>query len=419
LVVQIVYREPMATLDPLRLNDAQLQALRDRMAEAILAGLRRPDQEIRALPAFLRRPRAGLSGRAVALDVGGTHMRAAEIEFRDGTARLAGPIKENDLMLQASKRELDGDEFFAAQAELVAAVSPERDIDLGYCFSYPAAITPAGDAVLIEWTKGIRIRGVEGKPVGAPLRAALRRHGKHARAIPVLNDTVASLLAGAALAPEFARPIGVIVGTGTNMAGFFPVGALTKLGADEARGWQTDEMMAVNLESGDFTPREILTPGDDALDESLPPDQRGRQRFEKAVSGAYLPRLLRAVAGAEACAVAGFDPDDPRVDAGNVVALRDHPTLGPAATALIDRSADLVAAGLAALLQSYRATGPAAARGGILVEGTLFHKTPGYPERVASRLRELAPHTEAVFIPNDGRGVPANLLGAAGAALGR
>ena len=68
---------------------------------------------------------------------------------------------------------------------------------------------------------------------GALLRDALRRLGKEARAIPVLNDTVASLLAGAALAPEFARPIGVIVGTGTNMAGFFPVGAIAKLARAE------------------------------------------------------------------------------------------------------------------------------------------------------------------------------------------
>ena len=65
-----------------------------------------------------------------------------------------------------------------------------------------SALLTAGDAVLIEWTKGVRIRDVVGKPVGALLRAALERRGKSVRAIPVLNDTVASLLAGAALAPE-------------------------------------------------------------------------------------------------------------------------------------------------------------------------------------------------------------------------
>jgi hexokinase len=401
----------VAAFGPLTLALAQLARLRDQMAAAIAAGLAKPDQEVRALPAYLRRPAAGVSGRVVALDVGGTHMRAAEVELGVGTARLSSPIRENDLMRQATKRDFGRDEFFAAQAALIAAVSAERDLNIGYCFSYPATITPEREAVLIEWTKGIRISGVEGQAVGALLRDALSRRGRSTRAIPVLNDTVASLLAGAARAPEFDHAIGVIVGTGTNMAGFFPLRAIAKLGA--IAGWRADEMMAVNLESGDFTPRDVLTSWDQALDASLSPEQRNRQRFEKAVSGAYLALLLREVAGGEACAKAGFDPDDPNVDAGTVVALRDHPVLGPAATLLIDRSADMIAAGLAALIAALGEP----ARTGILVEGTLFHKTPGYPERVAARLRELAPHTEAVFIANDEGGVPANMLGAASAAL--
>ncbi|HXE17702.1 MAG TPA: hypothetical protein VN632_10765 [Stellaceae bacterium] len=401
----------LTSLDPIRLSTAQLAALRDAMAASIRDGLAKPDQEIRCLPAYLRRPAAALSGRAVVLDVGGTHMRAAEVELDGGTARLVSRIDKNDLMLDATRREFGRDEFFAAQAALIAGVSRERDIAVGYCFSYPATITPDREAVLIDWTKGIRIRDVAGQKVGALLRDALRDKGKEARAIPVLNDTVASLLAAAALAPQFERPIGVIVGTGTNMAGFFPVREIAKLGAPA--GWGPNELMAVNLESGDFTPRAALTTWDDALDASLPPEERGRQRFEKMLSGAYLPRLLREVAGRDSCARAGFDPDDPAVNAGTVVALRDHAELGAAATALIWRSADLIAAGLAALIAAYGNP----ARTGILVEGTLFHETPGYAARVASRLAELAASTEAVFIPNEAGGVPANMLGAAGAAL--
>ncbi len=390
---------------------AQLASLRDQMAAAIAAGLGKPDQEVRALPAYLRRPAAGLSGRVVTLDIGGTHMRAADVELGAGTARLVSAIRENDLMHEATRHDFSRDEFFTAQAELITAVSAEHDLNIGYCFSYPATITPGREAVLIEWTKGIRIAGVEGQAVGALLGDALRRLGRRTRAIPVLNDTVASLLAGATRAPEFDHTIGVIVGTGTNMAGFFPLRAITKLGA--VAGWQADEMMAVNLELGDFNPRDILTPWDEALNASLRHAQPNHQRFEKAVSGVYLPLLLREVAGAPACAKAGFNPDDPNVDAGTVVTLRDHPELGPAATLVIDRSADMIAAGLAALIKASREP----SRTGILVEGSLFHKTPGYPERVATRLRELAPHTEAVFIANDEGDVPANMLGAASAAL--
>jgi hexokinase len=401
----------MTILDPLRLSKAQLEAVRDRMAASIRAGLAKPDQEVRCLPAYLRRPAADLSGRAVALDVGGTHMRAAAVALDAGKARLVGRVRENDLMLQATRREFSRDEFFAAQAALIAAVAPERAVTVGYCFSFPATITPEREAVLIEWTKGILIRDVAGRPVGALLRAALRAMGKEARAIPVLNDTVASLLAGAALAPEFDRSIGVIVGTGTNMAGLFPIGAIAKLSRKERQGWREDELMAVNLESGYFDPGDALTPWDRALHGRLP--SSALEPFQGAVSGAYLPHLLREVAGAGACAKAGFDPDDAAVDAGTVVALRAHPILGEAASLLLDRSADLIAAGLAALIESYDAL----PRTGILVEGTLFHKTPGYAARVAMRLKELAPRTDAAFIPNDEGGVPANMLGAASAAL--
>jgi hexokinase len=403
----------------LRPTPDSLARLSGRIGDAILAGLVQPDREIKALPAFLRRPATGLSGRAVVLDVGGTHMRAAWIELGDGRAELLGPIRENELMRQATSHELGADEFFDAQAALVAAACPERDIVLGYCFSYPATITPEGEAVLIEWTKGIRIRDVAGRSVGALLRDALRRRGRTALRVPVLNDTVASLLAAAILAPRWDRHAAAIVATGTNMAGFYPAGAIAKLDAATRRRWPDDELMAVNLESGAFDPGDILTRWDEALDRASPPGQRGRQRFEKAVSGAYLPRLLYEVAGAAACAQAGFDPADPAVDAGDVARARDDPRLGKAAGLLIDRSADLVAAGLAALLRSYDAVGVSTPRTAILVEGNLFHLTPGYAARVASRLGELAPRAEATFIATDGQAVPANMLGAASAALAR
>jgi hexokinase len=406
-----------ADLDALKLDLGQLSRLATRMRDAILAGLRVPGREVRALPAFLRRPERGLSGRTVVLDVGGTHMRAAWVEVRAGEAALLAPIAENRLMLEAQSRPLSIKEFLDAEADLVAAVCPEPEFSIGYCFSYPATITPGRDAVLIEWTKGIRVPGVERQAVGALLGDALRRHGREARTIAVLNDTVASLLAGATIAPQHDRHIGAIVATGTNMAGFYPVDSLSKLDAADRNGWNSDEAMAVNLESGDFTPSDILTPWDDALDTTLPTDQRGRQRFEKAVSGAYLPRLLHEVAGDTACTASGFDPTDPKTDAGTVVSLRSDPRLGEAARLLIDRSADLVAAGLAGLIFSYDAVGLAAPRTGILVEGNLFHLTPGYAARVARRLGELAPQAKIGFIPKDAAAVPANVLGAASAAL--
>ena len=401
-------------LDALNLSKAHLETVRDSLCEQIRLGLRERGRDIKALPAFLGIPAPHLTGRSVALDVGGTHMRAAWIEFDHGTAKLLGPIQENALMERATRGEISGDEFFSVQADLICASCREMELNVGYCFSYPATITPQREAVLIEWTKGIHITGTVSQPVGRLLAEELARRGRKVHNIPVLNDTVASLLTAAAISPHSAHHIGVIVGTGTNMAGFFPVLTITKLGATERGSWHDNDVMAVNLETGNFTPSQILTPWDDALDTGLRPEQRGRQRFEKAVSGAYLPRLLWQVAGGDACLEAGFNINDPLVDAGKVAALRNDPILGAAATAILNRSADLIAAGLAGLICAYRSDGEEI---GVLVEGSLFHKTSGYPERVRERLNDLTPHVKTRFIVPNEASVPVNLLGAASAAL--
>jgi hexokinase len=405
-----------ADLSPLRLTEKQLAGLRDEMRDAILEGLREPRRMIRALPGFLRPPPNDLTGDTVALDVGGTNMRAAAIEFAHGEARLSSPIIERGLMGHAARQEIGRDEFLSTEAAMIETVAPDTDLSLGYCFSYPADISPRREARLLEWTKGISVRDMVGQSVGALLAAELAKHGKQIRDIPVLNDTVASLVAAAALDPSFDRHIGVIVGSGTNMAGFFPVSAIPKLTADERENWRSDDLMAINLESGAFMPRGILTEWDDALDAALRPQERGKARFEKAISGVYLAPLLWHVAGAEPCRDAGFDIEDPATDAGTVARVRGDSRLGEAATAIVDRSADLVAAGLAGLIGAYGATG-GGKRIGVLVEGSLYHKTPGYPERMASRLRALAPDVAVTFLYPGPHQVPANLLGAACAAL--
>ena len=116
---------------------------------------------------------------------------------------------------------------------------------------YIGRAAPQGEARLLHWTKGIQIEHVEGTFVGAQLKEALQAKGKQVVHLPVLNDTVASLLAGVMLAPQCTHYIGLIVGTGTNMAGFFPIRRLTKLAPDDRGVWSDDDDMAVNLEFGE------------------------------------------------------------------------------------------------------------------------------------------------------------------------
>ncbi len=374
-----------------RLSMEQLREVRDALQARICEGLAVAEREIACLPAYLPPPSSEVKGEALVVDLGGTNIRAARVAI-DGPGRmriLAGPAK-------ASLRkggDMDAEAFLRKQAELVASLDLGEDTHpLGYVFSFPARVEPDADAVLLRWTKGLDIPGVVGTKVGSRLAETLRDHGVHCSRTVVLNDTVACLVGGAFCHQgDPSRVVGLIAGTGTNMAGFVDAARSPRLEAEGLRGrW------AVNFESGNFHPPH-LDALDDALDaESVNP---GSQRFEKAVSGFYLPKLLARAEGMEEAPDSGAYLDQ-QVRTG-----------GPHAETsrlLLNRSADLVAAGLAAVFEPL-GPGPV----GVLAEGSLFWSSPGYVERVQERLGALCRSTEIdVFGRED-----VNLFGAAVAAL--
>jgi hexokinase len=301
------------------------------------------------------------------------------------------------------KPPVEADAFFELQAELLAQLIDRPGFPLGYCFSYPAESDATFDARLLRWTKGIEVPGVVGQPVGARLRAALERRGLSPGGVVVLNDTVACLM-GAALQSDgpARRAIGLIAGTGTNMAGFFDARWAPKLA-------EPGLPMALNLESGNFCPPgEILTAADDAIDSRERP---GAQRFEKAASGHYLPYLLQELLRTEGEAVAGVAVD-PEQGCAPLVALAEDGRAPKRARELVQalfrRSADLVAVGLAALLDHYPP-----GQVSIVAEGSLFWRTPGYASRVKQTLNMLVGSERCVVAGCE----HVNLVGAASAAV--
>ncbi len=372
--------------ESLQLDHSQLTAVRDALAERVRAGLAAPDGEIRALPAWLPEPGPELRGQAVVVDTGGTNMRAALVELEPGKPpRVSEPV--GDEVPRDPERRVGAEEFFRQQAELVRRLDAPPGLPVGYCFSYPTSNQPDGDATLLHWTKGIQIQGVEGEPVGAGLRQGMEQLGLAPGPVWVLNDTVASLMAGAWQARGQAECIGLIVGTGTNMAAFLQREGLAR--------------MAINLESGNFHPPG-LSVWDDELDGVT--DNPGQQRFEKAVSGYYLPYLFRRL-------YPNFTGVDPAAGSAQLGQLRRRSgPKGRAATLLLDRSADLVGAAIAGLSQLFPAGRPIR----VVAEGGLYWKTAGYSARVLATAQRLlgAPHAFQIESVDH-----ANLVGSACAAL--
>ncbi len=378
----------------LRLDPRQLADVAQTLEARIREGLAADGREVKALPAHLGPPRTALAGEALVVDAGGTNVRAAWVRLGERDEVLAGPATATLPVRGDDAPGLDADGFWLLQAELAAKLRAPAGLPLGYCFSYPSTVHGDRDATLLAWTKGVDIPGVVGERVGASLAGALARLGLEPARTVVLNDTVAALLGGPGQDPE--RTIGLIAGTGTNMAAYFRPEVAPKLGAFGPGP------MAVNLESGNFHPPH-LTPIDDEFDATHDP---GRQRFEKAVSGYALPYLL-----------AQLLPDGPGFDPAQgsepVVRLRTSGS-GPkqaAAAALLDRSADLIAAGLVGVARVLGGKEPVT----VLAEGGLFWKAPGYADRVEATMAALAPGGPRFTLA---RRPEVNLFGSAAAALG-
>jgi len=371
------------------LTTDQLNQVRQAMTRQIEEGMGQDGKALACLPAYLGPPRKNLAGKAIVVDAGGTNVRAALMELQEHPKVLAGPFK--GVLPDGRHAPIEAAEFFGYQAELVSQLNAPPDCPVGYCFSYPARVEPQGDARLLYWTKGIRVNGVVGEFVGEALRSAVGSSSP----VKVLNDTVACLLGGAYLGGQrYPNYIGLIVGTGTNMATFMPAGRVPKLHPS----WQG--AVALNLESGNFHPPHLHSV-DDSLDASS--DNRGRQRYEKAVSGYYLPYLLQLL-----CPELSL-PDDPSSEIVVEWAQKGQ-SEGPSAAArwLLNRSADLVAAGLASVADQLE-PGPVA----VLAEGGLFWNAPGYSQRVEATLRSLKnDHPFTILRLDD-----VNLVGAAVAAL--
>jgi hexokinase len=413
----------------LDLSDRALKEIAAALDAEIDRGLRRaPDADLAMLPAYVGVPPAGATGEVLCLDAGGTHVRGALVTVTPAEV-LIGP--QRLAPLPGTLHAVDRATFFQQLAGLLAPEAA-RVRRLGFCFSYPAEVFPDGDAVLLRWTKEVKAPGVEGTRVGLGLvegLGALGRTGDYQ--VIVLNDTVTTLVA-ATRDPQTRGCtgfVGVVVGTGTNMAAFEPA-ANARLAAPAWGGGA----LAFNLESGNFRgfPRGLL---DERLAQATHDPEH--QWFEKAVSGQYLGALfslaMRDLAArglaplplAEAARIlppptsevlsrilAGTlgDTPWPRFLAGQAALL---PLVSAVARALVTRSARLVAAGLTALVdRAVRSGTPGSVA--IAAEGSVFHGVPGYRELVAATIARLTTNETRLV-----RIVDANLRGAALAALAR
>ncbi|MFH0764644.1 MAG: hexokinase [Candidatus Omnitrophota bacterium] len=234
---------------------------------------------LKMIPTYAYRPTGGETGKFIALDLGGTNFRILELRLLG-----AGKIGARKIMkFTLAKKHITGSReiFFGFIAGCVKVflkkykLESERELDLGFTFSFPVKQTGIAGGTLVCWTKDFNVNGVIGNDVVVLLKKALVKKGiRNVKIAALANDTVGTLVAKSY--QDRNCDVGVIIGTGTNAC--YPE---ARLGG-----------MIINAEWGNFDKLK-LTAYDRELDKKS--DNPGRQIMEKAVSGMYLGRIASLV----------------------------------------------------------------------------------------------------------------------------
>ena len=366
-----------------KLDNEQLKGIAHAFREKVEEGLNKNNAEIQCIPTFILPKATDVKGKALVLDLGGTNYRVAIVDFSTEKPIIYpnnGWKKDMSIMKSPGYTR---EELFKELADLIVEIKREEEMPIGYCFSYPTESIPGGDARLLRWTKGVDIREMVGQFVGKPLLDYLNEKNKiRFTGVKVLNDTIASLFAGLT-DKSYDAYIGLIVGTGTNMATFIPSDKITKLDPE----CHVQGLIPVNLESGNFYPP-FLTAVDDTV--AATSDSLGKQRFEKAVSGMYLGDILKAAFPLEEF--------EEKFDARKLTAMMNYPDIHKdiyvqVAHWIYNRSARLVAASLAGLIALLKSYNRDIHRVCLIAEGSLFwsesRKDKNYNILVMEKLQEL------------------------------
>ena len=396
------------------LKSDELKNIANCLQERIEEGLTKDGMEILAIPTYITPKQDITNGKVLALDWGGVNFRAAIVEFKNGKPLIL-EIKTSHLS-QKETTNFKQNDLYAAMANVIKQLETldETVKNIGYCFSYPARCEKNGDATLLHWAKGISISDMQGEykeptqnnVVGGTLLEYLNKNiNTKFENIKVINDTVACLFGGLSEA-GYDNYIGLIVGTGTNMAALMHSDKIEKLDNDDKNG----NLIPVNLESGGFFPP-YLTIIDGLVDAMT--NNRGEHRFEKAISGGYLGEMFKTVFMHEKIKY-DFDGEDLSKT------ITDNPynyskEKVDVARCIAERSAKLVAASIAGLAQTLVNQDHTTKKIALAADGSVFWKTPSYKKMVETELKSLLPAGVIIEIIDEMESP--NLIGSAIAAL--
>lgn len=368
-----------------------------RFQEEMLQGLKGNPSSLMMIPAYVSpEQQVPKNKAAVVLDAGGTNLRVGLCRFTESGAKLeqvtVGPMP-------GTLSPLSAEEFLLELADLTEPLLKEAG-HMGFCFSFPAEITPDLDGILLGFNKEVVVHNSVGMHICQALNETLKKRGCAELQYALINDTVATLLGGyGATNPDaWDGYIGFILGTGTNCCYTEQVKNIEKL-ADTP-----GHTMVVNVEAGGYG---CFPTGDYDKVMDARSNNTGDHLYEKMVSGGYFGEIaLETLKGAIAEGLlTGTAPDT--LEMKDICAYLENPGdstalsvfCGTAAEQemlyalldlLLERAAKMVAVNLTAILVQGDMGRSAAKPACIVVEGSTFQKAAAYQEKIRYHMRKLA-----------------------------
>jgi len=371
----------------MRAIDIDIQNIIDLFTLDMLNGLTGKESTLRMIPTYIEADNQFLTGVPVlAVDAGGTNFRSALVEFNSqGKLEITKLINSK---MPGLEGEITKDEFFKIIAGYIKSNAELAD-RIGFCFSYPTEILPDKDGRLLQFCKEVQAPEVVGTLIGKNLLETL---GMQEKQIVLLNDTVATLLAGksASFGRVYDSYIGFILGTGTNTCYIESNRNISKV-----KNLDPAKSQIINIESGNF--RKVPQTDLDILFDNTTVNP-GDYKFEKMFAGGYFGGLCLSIlksAAKEGVFTSGtsskiLELDDLSSEDLNNFVLKPVSGRGPLISCimdkadelscieiiecLIDRAAKLVAANMAAVILK-TGKGQSAERPILItIEGTTFYK---------------------------------------------
>lgn len=355
-----------------------------------------------------------LGESVIVLDAGGTNFRTATVKFdKPGIPTIT---KYNKFPMPGTENEgnVSKLDFFDRIAGFMKE-SVSDSTKIGFCFSYPTEIYPSGDGKLIHFVKEVKAPEVEGSMIGENLLTALERQGMESnKEIVILNDTVATLLAGKSQEKKYDSYIGFILGTGTNCSYIEKNSNISKV-----QGLDKNKSQAINMESGQF---DLFKGGLPDLEFMSTTDKPKEGRFEKMISGAYQgPLALMVLKKAaddglfsiefknEILKLSNLNPVimdnylhnpwNPKNHLSKICSIKsDYIVLYTIMDQLIERSAKLTASQLAAVVLKTGKGDDPTSPVSIAADGTTYYKTKDLKFRTEFYLKEYLENKKNRYI---------------------